>query len=57
MLSGIVKDVNNLGLMQTEKVLTLLMVILLVGVVAHAQSRFDVCRQMRQKTISCVLSF
>jgi hypothetical protein len=29
-------------------------VVLLVG---HAQSRFDTCKQQRQKTIECVFEF
>lgn len=41
----------------TEKVTLLVIMIGLVVVVGHAQSRFDLCRSRGQKTISCVLDF
>jgi hypothetical protein len=40
-----------------EKVLLMFFVVSLVFLVGHAQSRFDVCRSMGQKTLSCVFQF
>lgn len=39
---------------------TVFFVIFLVGVVlvvGHAQSRFDTCKRLQQKTIACVFEF
>ena len=41
--------------MDAEKVTVLVILVGLVFLVGHAQSRFDICRNMGQKNIGCVL--
>ncbi|HEY9627278.1 MAG TPA: hypothetical protein V6C84_08245 [Coleofasciculaceae cyanobacterium] len=39
---------------------TVVLIVFLAGLVflvGHAQSRFDTCKQQRQKTIACVFEF
>mgnify|MGYP006910490360 CR=1 FL=1 len=43
--------------MDAEKVTVLVILVGLVFLVGHAQSRFDICRNMGQKNIGCVLKF
>lgn len=37
-----------------EKVFLMVVVVSLVFLVGHAQSRFDICKSMGQKNLSCV---
>jgi len=43
--------------MDAEKVTVLAILVGLVFLVGQAQSRFDICRNMGQKNIGCVLKF
>jgi len=43
--------------MDAEKTTLLVILVSLLFLVGHAQSRFDICRNMGQKNIGCVLSF
>lgn len=40
-----------------EKVLLIVVAMSLVFLVGHAQSRFDACKSIGQKSLSCVLQF
>jgi hypothetical protein len=40
----------------SEKIMLFAVTLGLFFLVGHAQSRFDVCRSMGQKTISCVFA-
>jgi hypothetical protein len=50
-------ELRKLFKMDTEKVTLLVILVGLVFLVGHAQSRFDVCRNTGQKNIGCVLNF
>jgi hypothetical protein len=44
-------------MVSTDKVFAVILIVGIVFMVGHAQSRFDKCRSMGQKNIDCVLSF
>lgn len=43
--------------MSGEKVLLIVILVGLIALAGHAQSRFDYCKRLGQKTIGCVLQF
>ncbi len=43
--------------MSGEKVLLVVILVGIVALVGHAQSRFDYCKSHGQKTIGCVFQF
>lgn len=48
---------RSLNLMKGSTIFLLVFLVGAVFLVGHAQSRFDVCKQQRQKTIQCVFQF
>ncbi|MBW4465778.1 MAG: hypothetical protein KME07_10120 [Pegethrix bostrychoides GSE-TBD4-15B] len=42
---------------EADKIILLVILVGLVFLVGHAQSRFDICRRIGQKNIGCVLKF
>jgi hypothetical protein len=52
-----IKLLSSLGLMNGSTVVFIVFLMGVVLVVGHAQSRFDICKQQRQKTIECVMQF